>query len=191
MKEFDVVKLRKEMDEVQKSGRLEHTIGVAYTAAALAMRYGADMEKALIAGYLHDCAKHMSGEELIRICKKNALPLSETEEKNPGALLHGKVGAFLAGEKYGVKDEEILSAIRYHTTGHPGMTMLEKIIFLSDYMEPGRDKAPNLPQIREMIFVDIDKALIKVLEDTLEHLKVSDKPVDDMTKKTYDYYMNR
>lgn len=190
MKEFDIAKLRKEMDEVQKNSRLEHTIGVAYTAASLAMCYGADMEKALVAGYLHDCAKHLSGEELLKICKKNNLPVSETEEKNPSSLLHGKVGAFLAREKYDVEDEEILSAICYHTTGHPGMTLLEKIIFLSDYMEPGRDKAPNLPLIREMIYKDIDKALLKVLKDTLEHLKSSDKPVDDMTQKTYDYYMN-
>lgn len=189
MKEIDIIKLRKEMDEVQKNSRLEHTIGVAYTAASLAMCHGADVEKALIAGYLHDCAKHLSGEELLKICKKNDLPTSETEVKNPGSLLHGKVGAFLAKEKYGVEDAEILSAICYHTTGHPGMTLLEKIIFLSDYMEPGRDKAPNLSLIRELIYKDIDKALLKVLEDTLVHLKASDKPVDDMTQKTYDYYM--
>ena len=188
MKEFDISKLRKEMDEVQKNARLEHTIGVAYTAASLAMRYGADMEKALIAGYLHDCAKHMSGEELLKICKKNDLEVSEVERENPASLLHGKVGAFLAREKYGVEDEEILSAIYYHTTGHPAMTLLEKIVFLADYMEPGRDKAPNLPMIREMIFKDIDKALLQVLEDTLVHLKASDKPVDDMTQKTYNYY---
>ena len=188
MKGFDISKLRKEMAEVQKSSRLEHTIGVAYTASALAMRYGANMEKALIAGYLHDCAKHMTGEELLKFCKKNDLPVSAVESENPSSLLHGKVGAFLAREKYGVEDEEILSAIYYHTTGHPGMTLLEKIVFLADYMEPGRDKAPNLSIIREMIFVDIDKALLQVLEDTLLHLKSSDKPLDDMTQKTYNYY---
>lgn len=188
MKEVDISKLRKEMDEVQKNSRLEHTIGVAYTAASLAMCHGADVDKALIAGYLHDCAKHLSGEELLKICKKNDLPVSEIEKENPTSLLHGKVGAFFASEKYDVKDEEILSAICYHTTGHPGMTLLEKIIFLADYMEPGRNKAPNLPQIREMIYKDIDKALLMVLEDTLVHLKESDKPVDDMTQKTYNYY---
>lgn len=190
MKKMDISKLRKEMDEVQKNSRLEHTVGVAYTAASLAMRYGADMEKALIAGYLHDCAKHMSGEELLKICKKNDLELSPVEHENPSSLLHSKVGAFLAREKYGVEDEEILNAICYHTTGRPNMTLLEKIIFLADYMEPGRDKAPNLPLIRQLIFLDIDKALLQVLEDTLMHLKESDKPVDDMTQKTYNYYKN-
>lgn len=190
MKKMDISKLRKEMDEVQKNSRLEHTVGVAYTAASLAMRYGADMEKALIAGYLHDCAKHMSGEELLKICKKNDLELSPVEQENPSSLLHSKVGAFLAREKYGVEDEEILNAICYHTTGRPNMTLLEKIIFLADYMEPGRDKAPNLPLIRQLIFLDIDKALLQVLEDTLMHLKESDKPVDDMTQKTYNYYKN-
>ncbi len=190
MKNTDISKLRKEMDEVQKNSRLEHTIGVAYTAASLAMCYGADVEKALIAGYLHDCAKHLSDEELLKICKKNDLPVSHTEEQNPGSLLHGKVGAFLAKDKYDVDDKEILNAIYYHTTGHPGMTLLEKIIFLADYMEPGRNKAPNLSQIREVIYRDIDKALLIVLKDTLAHLKDSDKPVDDMTQKTYEYYIN-
>lgn len=191
MKEFDSSKLRKEMDEVQKNSRLEHTIGVAYTAAALAMRHGADVEKALIAGYLHDCAKHLSEEELVKTCKKNDIPVSETELKNPSALLHGKVGAFFAREKYDVEDEEILSAIRFHTTGHPDMTKLEKIVFLADYMEPGRDKAPNLPLIRSLVFEDLDKGLIKVLQDTLEYLKSSDKPVDPMTQLTYDFYVSK
>ena len=191
MKEIDVTKLRKEMDEVQKNARLEHTIGVAYTAAALAMRYEVDVEKALIAGYLHDCAKHMSADELLKICKKNNLNVSEVEKENPASLLHGKVGAFLAKNKYGIEDEEILNAIYYHTTGHPDMTLLEKIIFLADYMEPGRNKAPHLNEIRRMIFMDIDRALMQVLEDTLEHLRLSDKPVDDMTRRTYDYYKNK
>lgn len=188
---MDISKLRKEMGEVQKSSRLEHTIGVAYTAAFLAMRHGADVEKALIAGYLHDCAKHLSGDDLIKICKKNGIPVSDTELQNPSALLHGKVGAFFAREKYEVEDEEIISAIRFHTTGHPDMTDLEKIIFLADYMEPGRDKAPNLPLIRKLVFEELNKGLIQVLKDTLEHLQSSDKPVDDLTQQTYDFYVNK
>ena len=96
MKKTDITKLRKEMDEVQKNSRLEHTIGVAYTAAALAMRYGQDVDKALIAGYLHDCAKHLSGEELLKVCKKHDLAVSDVEQLNPTALLHGKVGASFA-----------------------------------------------------------------------------------------------
>lgn len=187
MSKVDISKLRKEMSELQKNSRLEHTIGVAYTAASLAMCYGADMEKALIAGYLHDLAKHLPGEELLKICNKNDIQVSNVEKSNP-SLLHGKVGAYFAKENYGVDDEEILNAICFHTTGRPGMSLLEKIIFLADYMEPGRDKAPNLPVIRKVIYKDIDKALLQVLKDTLEHLKTSDKPVDEMTQKTFDFY---
>mgnify|MGYP004567336233 FL=1 len=117
--------------------RFRHTLGVAYTAANLAAVHNADEDKALLAGLLHDCAKFYETEEQITLCEKAGIPLTETERLNP-ALIHGKLGAFYAETKYQVDDEEILSAIRYHTTGHPDMTVLEKIIYLADYIEPGR-----------------------------------------------------
>ena len=128
------MQLKEELDEK----RYEHTIGVMYTAASLAMRYGVMMHQAILAGLLHDCAKYLTGNELIEQCKKADIPLSEVELSNT-ALIHGKVGAYFARTKYEVKEEDILSAIAYHTTGRPGMSMLEKIVYLADYMEPGRN----------------------------------------------------
>ena len=125
MKEPDLKKIRKAMEKELDPKRYEHTLGVAYTAASLAMCYGADLNSALIAGMLHDCAKCLSNEKKISICKKHNLPINPAEEKNP-FLLHAKVGSYLASKKYGVTDPDILNAILNHTTGRPDMSLLEK-----------------------------------------------------------------
>lgn len=179
--------LRARMREVQDDARYEHTLAVAYTAACLASLYGADTNKALIAGLLHDCAKCIPHIEQLRMCEEYGIDLNETEKKNH-ALLHAKLGAYLAKEKYGVADEEILSAIQYHTTGRGGMSMLEKIIFVADYIEPGRRKAANLLQIRRMAFQNIDSALIKILKDTLIYLEDKGDMIDSATRSTLAYY---
>ena len=123
--------LAKAVKRTQKPSRFAHTTGVAYTAAALAMCHGGNIEAALTAGYLHDCAKELAYEESLRICEENQLPVTEIERRNP-FLLHGKVGAQLAKAVYGVKDEDILNAIWYHTTGRANMSLLEKMIFVAD-----------------------------------------------------------
>lgn len=179
--------LRKQMEKVQDEKRYEHTLGVAFTAASLAMRYGADVKQAQVAGLLHDCAKCMTNEERLSICKKNKLEVTPVEKANP-FLLHAKVGAFLAKEKYGIQDEEILSAVRCHTTGRPNMTLLEKIVFTADYIEPSRKTAPNLDEVRTMAFQNLDMALCKILSDTLNYLDTVDQEIDPMTKETYHYY---
>ena len=120
MKEPDLKKIRKAMEKELDPKRYEHTLGVAYTAASLAMCYGANLNSALIAGMLHDCAKCLSNEKKISICKKHNLPINPAEEKNP-FLLHAKVGSYLASKKYGVTDPDILNAILNHTTGRPDM----------------------------------------------------------------------
>ena len=184
----DILKeLTREMEKVQSPKRFTHTLGVEYTAAALAMRYGEDLEKAQLAGLLHDCAKCMDNDKLLAVCEKHHISITEVERRNP-YLLHAKVGSYLAKKEYKVEDLEILNAILYHTTGHPGMTLLEKIIFTADYIEPGRKQAPNLTEIRKMAFTDLDKAVKKILEDTLDYLKSGEGEMDPMTEETYQYY---
>ncbi len=186
MKATDLKKLRKEMEKELTSKRYEHTLSVAYTAASLAMVHDVDTESALIAGMLHDCAKCFSAKKLVSLCKKHNLPASEVELQNPTALLHAKAGSFLAKEKYGIDDEDILNAIKYHTTGRPNMSKLEKIIYIADYIEPGRTHAANLKQIRKTAYEDLDKALFRILEDTLAYLHSTDGRIDSMTKATYE-----
>ena len=178
--------LKKNMDE----SRYEHTLGVMYTAGALDMRYECDLEKALLAGLMHDCAKCMPNAKKLKVAEKHGLEITEIEQKNP-FMLHAKVGALLAEKKYDIEDQEVLSAIRWHTTGKPDMTLLEKIVYVDDYIEPKRDKAPNLKEVRKMAFVDLDQALLKILEDTLNYLGDSPDEVDMMTKATYDFYKNQ
>jgi predicted HD superfamily hydrolase involved in NAD metabolism len=187
MAEYNLIKLQKKMKKELDSARYQHTLGVMYTAASLAMCYGANLEQALVAGLLHDCAQCIPNDKKIRMCKEHGIEISKVELDAP-YLLHSKLGAYLAKEKYGVKDPEIISAIQWHTTGRPNMTTLEKIIFTADYIEPGRFTASNLSQIRKMAFEDIDEALLKILYDTLVYLHTTGNPVDPMTQKTYEYY---
>ena len=179
--------LKKELKKEMDDSRFEHTLGVMYTCGALAMRYGYDLEKAMLAGLMHDCAKCMPNAKKLKAAEKNHLEITDLERKNP-FMLHAKLGAFLAKKKYDIEDREILYAIRWHTTGRPDMTMLDKIVYIADYIEPKRDKAPNLHEIRQLAFLDLDKALLRILEDTLGYLGDSTDHIDSMTKKTYDFY---
>lgn len=184
---LDIIKekVQSELDVL----RYEHTMGVMYTAAAMAMRYGADLEKALVAGLLHDCAKCIPSKMKIELCEENQIDISDAERKNAG-LLHAKLGAFLAYTKYDIQDEEILDAITYHTTGRPSMTLLDKIVYIADYIEPNRKEAPNLERMRKLAFEDIDICLLAILEDSLAYLQTKNEVIDPMTEQTYLYYKN-
>lgn len=183
----DIAELRTKIKKTQDKKRFEHTLGVTYTAACLAMCYDVDTERAEIAGLLHDCAKCLSNDKKVELCKKQSIEINMTEAKNP-FLLHAKAGAYLAQYKYGIGDEDILNAVRYHTTGRPGMSTLEKIIFIADYIEPGRDHSARLPELRKLAFRDLDRAMAEILKDTLSYLDGSENEIDPMTRKTYDYY---
>lgn len=189
MKTADVRKIRRKMEKTLDAKRFEHTLGVAYVASSLAMCYGEDLNKALLAGLLHDCAKCIDNEKKIAICEKHNIPINEVERENP-FLLHAKVGSYFAMKRFNIHDPDVINAILNHNTGRPGMSLLEKIIYVADYIEPGRKQAPNLSQIRKLAFQDLDKALIRILEDTLHYLKSTDMPIDSMTQRTYDYYIN-
>ncbi len=184
---FRLKKLRKKVRKAQDAKRYEHTLGVEYTAAALAMRYGADMEAAQAAGLLHDCAKCIPDDRKLKLCEKYGIAVTETERRCP-FLLHSKLGGYLAREEYGIRDQDVINAIVNHTTGREDMSLLEKIVFVADYIEPGRQHAPNLPQIRALAFEDLDRALVRILEDTLEYLKDAEEELDPMTEITLKYY---
>ena len=188
LKPSEMSKLRKELSKVQDSKRYEHTLSVAYTAANLAACYGESINHALIAGMLHDCAKCLPDEKLLAICEKQHMQVSEAEYKKP-SLLHAKAGSYLAMKKYRVTNQDILNAIHNHTTGRPGMSLLEKIIFVADYMEPGRRQAPRLEQVRRTAFMDLDQAVLMILEDTLKYLQDSCSVIDQSTQETYQYYI--
>lgn len=187
MNTYNIAKMQKKLQNHIDEMRYIHTQGVMYTAAALAMCYGEDLERAQVAGLLHDCAKCIPNDEKLKLCRENDIPVSDTEKEAP-FLLHARLGAFIAQEKYGIKDQEILDAIAWHTVGRPEMTLLEKIIFLADYIEPNRTKAPNLDQIRKEAFRNIDFAVYLTMRDTLSYLKEEKAKLDNQTIVAYNYY---
>lgn len=187
MKNYDMKaylrKVKNEMDD----GRFQHTLGVMYTCAALAMRYEYDIQKAQLAGLLHDCAKCIPNGKKLKLCEKHNIEITDIERRNP-FLLHAKLGAFLAKHEYDVSDKEIISAILNHTTGKPDMSLLDKIVYVADYIEPRRNKATNLNEVRKLAFMDIDLALYRILSDTLSYLNKGDSEIDNMTMKAYEFY---
>jgi predicted HD superfamily hydrolase involved in NAD metabolism len=188
MKNIEITqKLRKQLEKELKPDRFEHTLGVAYTASSMAFLYGADVQKALIAGFLHDCAKSMSHDEQVKVCEKNNIEMTEVERKNH-SLLHAKVGVYLARTEYDVYDTEILDAIRWHTTGRENMALLEKIIYIADFIEPNRKPLENMTVIRKEAFTDLDRCLAHILHDSVVYLQTIGKETDDATMNAYQFY---
>lgn len=179
--------MKEKLKEKLSAKRFEHSIGVEYTAGTMAFMYGVDYEKAMIAGLLHDCAKYVPNDKKIAKCEKRKIHISECEYRNP-ELLHAKLSAVYAEEKYGVSDKEILSAITYHTTGKPAMTTLEKIIYIADYIEPNRNVLPEMDIIRKEAYTDLDICLLHILHNSVHYLGKKGASVDPITQETYEYY---
>ena len=146
--------------------RFRHTVGVSETAKKLAEVYSADAEKAYFAGLLHDCCKEKSLNEMLDIVKKNQGIVDEFSEKS-AALLHGIAGAWMAKNIFGA-DDEVFDAIRYHTTGKADMSLLTKIVYIADYIEPGRN-FNGVDEVRKMAYEDIDSAIIKSCSNVIIH----------------------
>lgn len=182
---------RNEMrDKLQKKlpdKRFEHSLGVEYVAGSMAFIHGVDVEKSLIAGLLHDCAKYVSNDKKISKLESRGIPITAYEYKNP-ELLHAKLSAVYAKEKYEVTDEAILSAIRCHTTGKPGMSDLDKIVFIADYIEPNRNPLPEIEEIRREAYTDLDVCLRHILKNTIHFLGKKGAVIDPTTQETYEYY---
>ena len=154
--------------------RLKHSLGVMDMAQRLAKRYNVDEEDAKIAGLLHDCAKNMSNQELIEYCKNNGIAIDDVKMQSPG-ILHADVGADIAKKNFNVSDE-VAESILFHTLANETMTDLDKIIYISDLIEEGRE-LEGLEKIREMAFVDLDRALVMALEYCMENVKQVGKKV--------------
>ena len=183
----EVELLRRKMKRRLASGRYEHSLSVSFTCMNLAMRYGYDMDRAEIAGLLHDCGKCFPEDIIYKKCLKHGIEVTP-EEAKAKAVLHAKYGAWLAKNKYGVNDPEILSAIACHTTGKPQMTTLDKILYIADYIEPRRNKAQNLPTIRAMAFEDLDRTMFAILNGTLSYLEKKGSAIDSMTLQAHQYF---
>ena len=186
-------KLKRKLDEK----RYIHSVGVAYTAVSLVMRHagidkledgGAELiNLAYTAGLLHDCAKCLEDDERDKLCRSLKVDVSDFEREYP-YLIHAKLGAALAEKKYGVTDERILNAIRYHTTGRAGMSFLEAVIFSADFIEPHRKPLIVMPAARAALYEDLDYGVYVILKQTLKHLANKGQAVEEHTLEAYEYY---
>ena len=160
--------------------RYQHTLNVRRMAVKLAKRWGADPEKAALAALLHDTAKELPREEMLQILNDNAI-MAENAQNRPSPVWHGICAAILAQTQWGVEDEEVLSDIRCHTTGKPGMSLLDEIVFLADMTSAERDY-PEVDYLRKLEKKDIHQAMREALEMNLHWLEESGKPVDEETR---------
>ena len=166
-----------------KHKRIPHVLGTEQEAIRLAERYGADVEKARRAALLHDCTKKLEMEDQLALCRQYGIELDELEQVAL-KLLHSKTGAAIARDVFGV-DDELYSAIWYHTTGRAGMTLMEKIIYLADYIEPTRD-FPGVDDLRKACYEDLDKGLLLGLEMSIEEMQRMGNPVHHATIEARD-----
>lgn len=183
--------IKQDLQKTLTPKRYKHVINVAETAFKLALSYGVDPVKAYTAGLLHDCAKFYSDEEILKEAEKYGIVPEPAELATPCNLLHSKVGSFIAAEKYCIEERDILDAIYYHTTGRPGMSILEEIIYAADILEPGRDMAytPSLDILRSEASYDLDMVVYQLLENMVPYLKEKCKDsICTMTLDTYEYY---
>lgn len=169
-----LVSLTDAMRATLKPSRFRHVIGVEITAVQLAENLGADGPRARLAALLHDCAKYLTVEEQAALALRDGSPLDPVKDK---MILHAPAGALLAKEKYGVTDQEVLEAIRYHTTGDEGMTLLDEIIWAADIIEPGRDH-PTVEKHRSLLLPardqeSFEKGLLLVFTDNICYIQNS------------------
>ncbi|MEG2417990.1 MAG: bis(5'-nucleosyl)-tetraphosphatase (symmetrical) YqeK, partial [Eubacterium sp.] len=160
--------MRKKLKGELKPKRYEHTLNVVKSAELLAARYPCDLDQARLAALLHDCAKNYSGEKLLSVAASAHMEVDAITRMEP-QLLHGPVGAVVAQRDYGITETAVLSAIHYHTTGRVGMSTLEKIIYLADFIEEDRNY-PGVEKLRVCAMEDLDRAMILAFSNTIRYI---------------------
>jgi predicted HD superfamily hydrolase involved in NAD metabolism len=165
--------------------RYAHTLRVAETAERLARLHGLDPERARLAGLLHDMAREIGKEELLRVAEEDGLSVGDFERERP-ILLHGPVAAELAREDLGVNDGEVLDAVRAHTTGEPGMGPLALALLVADKIEPGRDQ-PGVEDLREIASMSLRRAARAALEDAISYNERRNRPVHPKSRQTLEW----
>lgn len=165
---WDENRMEQYLKDNLKQSRFEHSLSVRDTAIKLAKAYDEDVLKAKIAGLVHDCAKNLEDAVMINIVKEHGYSIDEISLNSP-QLLHGLAGSIIAREEMEIHDEDILSAITFHTTGRKNMSKLEKIIYIADYVEPLR-KFPGVEELRKAAAENLDSALLKSFDMTIKYV---------------------
>ncbi len=187
IKDFDLKSIKKQLHYELSPKRFLHTRGVAEEALKLAELYDIEPERAYIAGILHDCAKDYSTEEALELCEKYNLELDEVLKSQPD-LIHSFLGAEVARHEYGIEDEDILNAIRYHTTGRAEMSDLEKIIYLADFFEPSRKPFKGIEEMKALAYSNLNKAMEFALNNTIDYNTKKSRLIHPLSTEAVVYY---
>jgi predicted HD superfamily hydrolase involved in NAD metabolism len=164
--------------------RFRHTLGVVENARELAVRHGLDIEKAQIAGYLHDLKKEVPLPQQVDMARRWKL-LKYPEDEAAPYVLHGPLAAYWLEHEYGYKDSEVLAAIAQHTLGAPGMGKLEMLIYSADLTEPNR-VFPKVDKLRQSLYDNLEAGTLLCVEHTLEYLKSNNLKIHPLTQLTYE-----
>ena len=162
------------LDEIGEE-RLNHTLRVVEEAKKLAVKHSVDINKAAITALLHDCGKFTNKKKILKRAYDFDIILSNVMKHNP-ELIHAPLGAKIANHKYNIEDQDILNAIRYHTTGRKSMSKLEKLIYIADYIEPSREFI-GVEEVRHLAYEDLDKSLLLAMNQTITFLVSKDRPI--------------
>ena len=185
---IDTKQIIEKLNTMLKPKRLEHSINVAKCAIKLSEIYGYDKEKAYLAGLVHDCAKYFTKEQIDSYVEKYNIELDPLEVDNI-ALSHSIIGSFAIQDVFNIQDMDIINAVRYHTTGRENMSTLEKIIFMADMIEEGRN-FPGVDELRKLSFNgQLDKALITSLNNTIKFVIDNDQLIHPRSVKARNYLM--
>jgi predicted HD superfamily hydrolase involved in NAD metabolism len=174
---MDESSIRLKVQKELSPRRFQHVCGVVQMAEELAKRFGTDVEKARLAAWIHDYAREWPVERLTQTAKEAGVDPSFFEVTE---LLHGPIAAANAPKWFGIEDEDVRNAVRYHTSGRPGMSLLEKIVCLADAIEPGR-RYPGVEQLRQIAEHDLEEALARQIDGTIQFLIKSNQPIFPLT----------
>lgn len=181
--------LKKKLKRTLSLHRYKHTISVMNEACRLCTYYNKwdYAEKAMLAGILHDCAKDIPIEVQKSTCKDYSIKIDDNLSKSP-KVIHQFLGAEIARREYNIKEEEVINAIRFHTTGRPNMGFLEKIVFLADFIEPERKSTDEIVEAKRLASIGLDVAIEYVLNTSINYLKEHKQPVYTLTLDAYEFY---
>ena len=181
--------MMKKMQHMLTPHRFRHSINTMETCIRLAEKYGADVDKAAVAGLIHDCAKDLDKDAVLPMCEKYGIIVDEISRSQP-KLLHGEIGAHMAGELFGVDDPQILAAVADHTLGRPGMDDISSIVFIADYIEPGRD-FEGVDEIRKAAEESLEKAIVAGINSTIRHVLKKGQPLHPRSVLTRNWALQK
>lgn len=184
---MNINQMEKKIKETLSERRYAHSVGVMEVAVAMAEYFGADVEKARIAGLLHDCAKEIDKDEAVNLCDRLGIEIDDEKRVQKG-LLHADLGAEFVKRDYEIDDKEICDAIKYHTMGRCNMTMLDKIIYLADFIEPNRKDFEGLSELKKLCFEDLDKAMLFAVNLSISFVLQKGKVLHKQTIETREYF---